>query len=177
VLPSGPGYPHENNQRFIISLLHAATTRVVITSPYFIPDDPFIQAMTTAVLRGVEVHLVVSKQIDQYLVGLGQRSFYDELLEGGVRIHSYAKRFLHAKHVSVDDCIALIGSSNMDIRSFMLNAEVMLVVYDRGVVAELRRIQERYFRDSIEMTKEVWRRRPGVYRVLENTARLADSLL
>ncbi|MDB5320898.1 MAG: cls [Phycisphaerales bacterium] len=177
VLPSGPGYPHENNQRFIVALIHAATRRVVITSPYFIPDDPFIQAMTTAVLRGVEVHLVVSQQIDQYLVGLGQRSFYDELLEGGVRIHSYVKRFLHAKHVSIDDSIALIGSSNMDIRSFMLNAEVMLVVYDRGVVAELRRIQERYFAGSVEVTREAWRGRPKVYRVLENTARLADSLL
>jgi cardiolipin synthase len=177
VLPSGPGYPHENNQRFIVALIHAATRRVVITSPYFIPDDPFIQAMTTAVLRGVEVHLVVSQQIDQYLVGLGQRSFYDELLEGGVRIHSYAKRFLHAKHVSIDDSIALIGSSNMDIRSFMLNAEVMLVVYDRGVVADLRRIQERYFAGSVEVTREAWRGRPKVYRVLENTARLADSLL
>jgi len=177
VLPSGPQYPHENNQRFIISLIHAANTRVVITSPYFIPDDPFIQAMTTAVLRGVEVHLVVSKQIDQYLVGLGQRSFYDELLEGGVRIHSYTKRFLHAKHVSIDDCVALIGSSNMDIRSFALNAEVMLVVYDREVVSQLRRIQERYFTDSEEVSAERWRNRPIVYRMLQNTARLADSLL
>jgi cardiolipin synthase len=177
LLPSGPGYPHENNQRFIISLIHAAARRVVITSPYFIPDDPFIQAMTTAVLRGVEVHLVVSKQIDQYLVGLGQRSFYDELLEGGVRIHSYKERFLHAKHVSVDDHIALIGSSNMDIRSFMLNAEVMLVVYDPAVVADLRRIQERYFAGSEEISAERWRRRPGVQRVMQNTARLADSLL
>jgi cardiolipin synthase len=177
LLPSGPGYPHENNQRLLVSLLHAATKRVVITSPYFIPDDPFIQAMTTAVLRGVEVHLVVSKQIDQFLVGLGQRSFYDELLEGGVRIHSYTKRFLHAKHVSIDDSIALIGSSNMDIRSFMLNAEVLLVVYDRAVVADLRRIQERYFADSEEVSVEKWRKRPVAQRVLQNTARLADSLL
>jgi cardiolipin synthase len=177
VLPSGPGYPHENNQRFIVALLHAATRRVVITSPYFIPDDPFIQAMTTAVLRGVEVHLVVSEQIDQYLVGLGQRSFYDELLEGGVRIHSYTRRFMHAKHVSIDDCIALIGSSNMDIRSFMLNSEIMLVVYDANAVGDLRKIQERYFADSREILVEEWRRRPGVIRVLQNTARLADSLL
>ena len=65
----------------------------------------------------------------------------------------------------------------MDIRSFMLNAEVMLVIYDRGVVAELRRIQERYFAGSLEITKERWRERRKVYRVLENTARLADSLL
>src|SRR5205814_4463651 len=129
-------YLHENNHRFIISLLHAAAERVVITSPYFIPDEPFVQAMTTAVLRGVEVHLIVSTQIDQYLVGLGQRSFYDEMLEAGVKIHSYTPKFLHAKHVSVDDCIALIGSSNMDIRSFLLNAEVMLVIYDQNVVAD-----------------------------------------
>jgi cardiolipin synthase len=177
LLPSGPGYPHENNQRFIVALIHAATTRVVITSPYFIPDEPFVQAMTTAALRGVEVRLVVSKQIDQYLVGLGQRAFYEELLEAGVRIHSYETRFLHAKHLTVDDQIALIGSSNMDIRSFALNAEVMLVVYDANVVADLRRIQERYFEGSTEITKEAWARRPGWHRVLQNVARLADSLL
>jgi cardiolipin synthase A/B len=177
VLPSGPGYRHENNQRVVVSLLHAAARRVVITSPYFVPDEPFVQAMTTAVLRGVEVHLVVAKQIDQYLVGLGQRSYYDELLEAGVRVYQYGLRFLHAKHVSVDDCIALIGSSNMDIRSFMLNAEVMLVVYDEKVVAELKRIQERYFAGAEEITLEGWRGRPRVNRVLENTARLADSLL
>jgi cardiolipin synthase len=94
-----------------------------------------------------------------------------------VRIHSYTKRFLHAKHVSIDDCIALIGSSNMDIRSFMLNAEVMLVVYDEKVVADLKRIQDRYFADSTEVRLEEWRRRPAFHRVLQNSARLADSLL
>jgi cardiolipin synthase len=177
LLPSGPGYPHENNQRFLVSLIHAATSRVVITSPYFVPDDPFVQAMTTAVLRGVEVHLIAPRQIDQYLVGLGQRSFYDELLDGGVHVHSYTRGFLHAKHVSIDDAIALVGTSNMDIRSFMLNAEVMLVVYDRAVVADLRRIQDRYIADSVEITPEAWRRRPAVVKVLQNTARLADSLL
>ena len=177
LLPSGPGYPHENNQRFVVALLHAATQRVVITSPYFIPDGPFLQAMTTAVLRGVEVHLVVTDQIDQYLVGLGQRSFYDELLEGGVRIHSYTKRFLHAKHVTFDDAIALVGSSNMDIRSFALNAEVMLIAYDRQVVADLRKIQERYFAGSREITLADWRRRPALHKMIQSMARLTDSLL
>ena len=177
LLPSGPGYPHENNQRMIVSLLHAARKRVVLTTPYFIPDEPVLQAMQTAVLRGVEVHLVVSKQIDQMLVGLGQRSYYQDLLEAGIRIHSYTKRFLHAKHVSIDDRVALIGSSNMDIRSFVLNAEVMLVVYDKEVVARLAGIQARYFADSEEITVEDWRRRPGWQKVLQNVARLADSLL
>ncbi|HYE20265.1 MAG TPA: cardiolipin synthase [Tepidisphaeraceae bacterium] len=177
LLPSGPGYPHQNLQRMIVSLMHAARHRVVITTPYFIPDEPVLQAVQTAVLRGVEVHLVVSKQIDQVLVGLAQRSYYEDLLEAGVRVHSYTRRFLHAKHVSVDDDVALIGSSNMDIRSFVLNAEVMLVVYDRAVVARLRGIQERYFADSEEITAEEWRARPGWHKVLQNVARLADSLL
>jgi cardiolipin synthase len=122
VLPSGPGFPHANNQRLIVALLHASQKRVVITTPYFIPDETLFQALQSAALRGVEVHLIVSRQADQLLVGLAQPSFYEELLEAGVQIHLYRERFLHAKHLSVDDAVALIGSSNMDIRSFLLNA-------------------------------------------------------
>ncbi|HKB41025.1 MAG TPA: cardiolipin synthase, partial [Gemmataceae bacterium] len=148
VLPSGPGYPHANTQRLLVALVHGARERVVITTPYFVPDEPFLQAMQTAVLRGVAVHLVVSKQADQLLVGLAQRSYYEELLGSGVRIHLYHRRFLHAKHVSIDDSVALIGSSNIDIRSFALNAEVSLLLYDPQVVARLREVQEEYFAHS-----------------------------
>ena len=121
-LPSGPGYSQENNQRLIVSLIHAANERVVLTTPYFIPDEPLYQAMQTAATRGVEVHLVVSRDLDQLLVGYAQRSFYDQLLAAGVQIHIYYEYFLHAKHLSVDGDIALVGSSNFDIRSFALNA-------------------------------------------------------
>ena len=96
-LPSGPGYPRQNNQRLIVSLIHAANRRVFITMPYLVPDEGLLQALQTAALRGVEVTLVVPLQIDQYLVGLGQRSYYDELMEAGVRICRYGKRFLHAQ--------------------------------------------------------------------------------
>ena len=177
LIPSGPGYGHENGQEFIVALLYAAQQRVVITTPYFVPDEPVLQAVRSATLRGVEVHLVVSRHANQLITQLAQRSFYEALLESGVEIHLYQPRFLHAKHITVDEDIALLGSTNMDIRSFALNAEVNLVVYDPVVVRALREVQQRYFLNSQKLSAELWQQRPLVQKVLQNTARLADSLL
>jgi cardiolipin synthase len=176
-LPSGPDFPTQNNQRLIVALVHGARRRVVLTTPYFVPDEPLLQAMQTAVLRGAEVHLVVSERGDQRVVLLAQESYYEELLEAGVHVHLYREKFLHAKHLSVDDSVALIGTSNLDIRSFALNAEVTLVVYDPGVVARLAAEQDRYFAGSLPLTPEEWARRPFVRRVAQNLARLLSPLL
>ena len=177
ILPSGPGFPQANVQRLVVSLLYSAQARVVITTPYFIPDEALLDAMKIAVLRGVEVHLVVSRQADQVLVCHAQRSYYDELLVAGVRVHVYREHLMHAKHLSFDDQIAVIGSSNLDLRSFLLNEEISLIVYDPSVVAALRCIQDRYFSESDELTLETWRCRRRITKVLENTARLVDSVL
>ena len=176
-LPSGPGYPRENNQRLIVSLVHAADRRVCITMPYLIPDDGLQQALQTAALRGVEVTLVVPLQIDQYLVGLGQRSYYEELMEAGIRVCRYGKRFLHAKCVTIDDTIAWIGSSNLDIRSFALNAEIVVLLYDGRACASVAAEQARYVRDGEMLTLESWRQRPAAVKVAENLARLLSPLL
>jgi cardiolipin synthase len=176
-LPSGPLYARANNQWLITALVHSARRRVVITTPYFVPDAPLMQALQTAVLRGADVHLIVPGQDDQVLVTLAQKSYYDELLAAGVRIHRYQPRFLHAKHVTIDDGLAWIGSSNMDVRSFVLNEEVVLLFYDAAVVAQLVRLQERYVRDSRELTTEQWRHRPFGTRVVQNLARLMSPLL
>jgi cardiolipin synthase len=177
VLPSGPTYPNENAHEIIVSLMYGARQRIVITTPYFIPDEPFLQAMRAAVQRGLDVHLVVSHRVDQLLVSLAQKSYYDELLDAGVRIHLYEGHFLHAKHLSIDDCVAMIGSSNMDIRSFALNSEVSVLIYDSGVVAGLRQIQELYFAKSHLLSREEWDRRPLWAQFTQNIARLADSFL
>lgn len=177
VLPSGPGFPLANNQRMIVALLHSARQRVVITTPYFVPDESLLQALQTACLRGVEVHLVMPEQADQVLVCLAQRSFYEELLEMGVRIYLYQRRFLHAKHLSFDDTVAIIGSSNMDIRSFQLNAEISVIVYDCDFVAKLRSIQNEVFTHATELSRDVWNRRPGPVKMLQNIARLVDALV
>jgi cardiolipin synthase len=177
VLPSGPGYPSENTRDLFIALLYAARTSVVITTPYFIPDEPFLQALRAAATRGVDVHLVVSKHANQPVSQFAQRAYYEELMRAGVRVHQYRPQFLHAKHLSVDDQVAVLGTTNIDIRSFALNAEVSLIVYDPAVVADLARIQARYIANSDQLSAEEWERRPFIAKVAQNVARLADSLL
>jgi len=177
VVPSGPGYKHQNGQELIIALLYAARKQVVITTPYFVPDEPFLLAIRSAALRGVVVHLVVSRHANQLVTQLAQRACYDALLDAGVQIHLYQPHFLHAKHLSFDDDIALIGSTNIDIRSFALNSEINILVYDPKVVADLRTIQNKYFENSDLLTCEEWSQRPLLAKVAQNTARLADSLL
>ena len=177
VLPSGPGYPSENTRDLFIALLYAARTSVVITTPYFIPDEPFLQALRAAATRGVAVQLVVSKHANQPISQFAQRAYYEELLNAGVRIHLYRPRFLHAKHLSIDDQVAVLGTTNIDIRSFALNAEISLIVFDPAVVADLERVQARYFANSDPLVAEEWARRPLIAKVAQNVARLADSLL
>src|SRR5262249_58068394 len=106
------------------------------------------------------VHLVASEKGDQRVVALAQASYYEDLLEAGVVVHLYRGSFLHAKHLSVDDAVALIGTSNLDIRSFALNAEVMLMIYDHGVTARLGAEQERYFAHSRLLSLPEGRPRP-----------------
>lgn len=176
-LPSGPAFPTQNNQRLFVAAIHGARQRVVLTTPYFVPDEPLLQAMQTAVLRGAEVHLVVSEQGDNLFVTRAQESYFEELLEAGVQIHVYHKNFLHAKHLSIDDTLAVIGTSNLDIRSFVLNAEVMLMIYDRGVAARLAAEQQRYFLNSRLLTADVWAERSFARQVTQNLARLLSPLL
>jgi cardiolipin synthase len=176
-LPSGPDFPTQNNQRLFVSLIHGARKQVVLTTPYFVPDEPLLQAMQTAALRGVDVHLVASEKADHPVVALAQESYYEELLEAGVRIHLYRKNFLHAKHLSIDDSTAVIGTSNLDIRSFALNAEVMLMIYDAGVTARLAAEQERYFANSRLLTLAAWERQSFARKFAQNLARLLSPLL
>jgi cardiolipin synthase len=177
VMPSGPGYHRGNLQQIMIALIHAAQHRVVLTTPYFVPDEPFVLALRMAAERGVEVRLVLSRHSNKPIVHLAQQSNYDELLEAGVSIHLYAGNFLHAKHATIDDRIALIGSANFDIRSFALNNEIGLLVYDQMVVRELHAIQARYFQASETVDPHAWRQRGVLRRVAQNVARLADTLL
>jgi len=177
VLPSGPGYHRETLHQIMIALMHGARRRLVLTTPYFMPDASFQLALRMAAARGVDVHLIVSRDSNKPIVNLAQESNYDELLEAGVRIHRYHGNFLHAKHATIDDEIALIGSSNLDIRSFALNNEVSVLIYDPAVVAQLQAIQSRYIAASETLDVVQWARRGVTRRALQNIARLADSLL
>ena len=123
------------------------------------------------------MHLIVDSQVDQFLVGHAQRSYYEELLQAGVRIRAYAGGFLHTKSVCVDDAVAWIGSCNMDIRSFALNEEVVALFYHAAVTAELQRVHAGYMAASQEIELEAWRARPFSHKFVDNMTRLVSPLL
>ncbi|MET0933429.1 MAG: cardiolipin synthase [Mycetocola sp.] len=177
VVPSGPGFDGENNLRLFLGLLYAAQKRIVITSPYFVPDESLLYAITTAVQRGVPVDLFVSEIGDQALVFHAQRSYYEALLRAGVRIYLYpAPYILHAKHFTIDDEVAVIGSSNMDMRSFGLNMEVSLLVRGSSFVDDMRDVEDEYRLKSRELTLDEWMKQPLRSTVLDNLARLTSAL-
>jgi cardiolipin synthase A/B len=178
VLPSGSAYESENNLRLFIALLHAAQYKAVITTPYFVPDDGLLSAITIAAERGVDVTLIVSGVYDQFVVSQAQQSYYEELLEVGVKIRLFKPPvMLHAKNMSIDDDIAAIGSSNMDMRSFQLNLEITLVLYDREAVARLRAIEATYIARSTPVLLEEWRKQSFREKFVQNSARLVSALL
>lgn len=177
VVPSGPAYEGENNLRQFLALVSSAQQQVIITSPYFVPDEAMIYAITSASLRGLEVQLFVSEIGDQGSVWHAQRSYYGALLRSGVRIFMYPGPYiLHAKHMSIDEDVAVIGSSNMDIRSFNLNFEVMLLVRGRSFVAEMREVEAGYRAIGRELTLEEWEREPRSATFLDGIARLTSAL-
>ncbi len=177
LLPSGPAYPFANARNIVIALAQRARRRLVLVTPYFVPDDATLDALEIAALSGVDVQLILSKSNNQQLTAWAQASYLDSLLAAGVKIALYRPNFLHAKHMSVDDEIALVGSINLDIRSFALNAELGLLCYDREVVARLRKIEADYLADADIVDADAWRMRPAWKRSLSGVARLTDSFL
>ena len=177
VLPSGPGFDADNNARLFTALFYGAQRKLTIANPYFVPDEALMTAITSAAQRGVDVTLIVSEIGDQFMVFHAQRSFYEELMQAGVKIYRYKSPvLLHSKHFSVDDDIAVIGSSNMDIRSFELNLEVTLVCYDKGVVADMQAVFEDYLRHSTLLNSGEWATRPMSVKFFDNLMRLTSSL-
>ena len=177
IVPSGPGYEYENNLKLFNTSFYAARRRIVIVNPYFVPNESLIMSLTNAALRGVEVIIVNSQAIDQIVVAHAQRSYYEQMLRAGVRIYLYHEpTLLHSKYVLIDSDVALIGSSNMDIRSFELNQELTLVTYDAALAAQLHAITEDYLSRATEVHLDDWSRRPRRSQLLDNLARLTSSL-
>jgi cardiolipin synthase len=177
VLPSGPNFPVENYQRLVVAVLYSARERVVITTPYFIPDEPCLQAMQAVAQRGVEINLIVPRKTDHPLVDMAGHAYFEELLQAGVQIFAYEAGLLHAKTMSVDDSIAFIGSSNFDIRSFSLNFEVNLLLYGREATRGLLKHQMEYLRDSVSIDLLQWQKRSLLKRTMNDVAKLFSPIL
>jgi len=177
IVPSGPGFEVENNLRLFLALLYAAKQKIMIVSPYFVPDEALLLAVTAAVDRGVQVELFVSEEGDQALVYHAQRSYYEALLRAGVKIWLYPRPYiLHTKSLTIDEQVAVIGSSNMDMRSFGLNMEISMLVRGDEFVKEVRAVEDEYRALSRELTLEEWMQQPLRSTVLDNLARLTSAL-
>ena len=177
VVPSGPIYPTDALQNLVVQAIYSAQRRLILTSPYFVPDEPALLALKVAVMRGAQVDLVVPCRCDHPVVTAAGRAYFDELLEAGVNIHLYRDGLLHSKTMTVDDAFAMIGSANFDIRSFNLNFELNLLLYGPAITAKLRFLQQHYIQQSDPLTLASWRRRSHGQVMLDDAAKLLSPLL
>ena len=177
LVPSGPGYRTQPNLRMFTQLIAQAEQRIRIVSPYFVPDEALLHAITSAAFRGVDVELFVPEHADQFMVHHAQRSYFRALLEAGVRIQRFrTPAVLHTKMLLIDDYGGVVGSSNMDQRSFNLNFEISLLVLGGDAVAEMNRVVDGYLADSQPLDLPTWQRRPWPGRYVDNVARLSSAL-
>ncbi|NVK11274.1 MAG: hypothetical protein HWD83_04655 [Gammaproteobacteria bacterium] len=175
--PSGPASPDDSVEEILLTAIYGAKTRVRLTTPYFVPGDALVTAIKTAAHRGVKVSLIVPKKSDSKLVALASSSYYEELIEAGVEISIYDSGLLHSKVVLIDDELALFGSVNLDMRSFWLNFELTVAIYDSGTVARLHTLVDRYQAQSTVLNLARWKNRSAGTRLLQQLAYLASPLL
>ncbi|MGQ1796084.1 cardiolipin synthase [Kocuria oceani] len=177
VLPSGPGLGQESNLQLFNHLFATARERITVCSPYFVPEDSMYTTLRTAVGRGVAVDLYMGATSNHALTHHAQRSFYEQLIRDGIRIFLYqAPWVLHSKFVLIDENAAVVGSSNMDIRSFVLDHEVNLLVSGQDFVGRLDELVDDYRQHSHELQLADWLARPWYQKYLDNTARLTSAL-
>ena len=175
IVTSGPDSELEAIHRMHIAALNASCHRAWLTTPYFVPGEPALMALTSAALRGVDVRLLVPRRSDSLIISGAARSYYDELIAAGVKVWEYKARMLHSKTLVVDDNCAMIGTANFDNRSFRLNFEVMAVVYGPVLAGPLAA----QFETDLANAVRVHARRPQRFlmRLFDSTARLFSPLL
>ncbi len=177
VVASGPDDDHFSIHRFYFASIATAQKRVWITTPYFVPDEPILEALEAAAQRGIDVVVLLPLQGDSALVDTAARSYFPQLLRCGVQIWQYEPRVLHAKTLVIDDTVAIVGTANMDNRSFRLNFEVIAAVYHEDTVRELAHA---FSNDLLSARRvhlsEVYRESLPT-RFLESSARLLAPLL
>ena len=175
IVTSGPDNAYQPIYRTYLAAINAAEHRIWLTTPYFVPTEAAMAALTNASLRGVDVQILVPEKSDSKLVTAAARSYYDDLIRCGVRVHEYRQCMLHSKTMVVDDSLAIIGTANFDCRSFFLNYEVCVVSYGES----LNEVLSAQFLKDLEHSQRVYfksEKRLGE-RLFNSIARLCSPLL
>jgi cardiolipin synthase A/B len=176
-LASGPVYRDDILYQVILSAIIDAREELTITTPYFGPDDGLLQALMASARRGVKVTLIVPKLNDSTLVAWSSKSYYQDLMNSGVRIAEFHGGLLHTKSLLIDRRIAIFGSVNFDQRSLRLNFEISLIVYNDEFCSRLQTLIQSYLDQSEYVNPLAWAKRPAWQRYLENAAHLTSPLL
>jgi cardiolipin synthase len=177
IAASGPDTDFATIHKLFLEAIHGAKQRLWLSTPYFVPDEAITMALQSAALRGVDVCILVPEKNDQRLVRAASRTYYDELLEAGVRIHEFEPRMHHAKTMIADDDLAIVGTANIDNRSFRLNFEVIAVLYGHRAQAELAERYEQDLAQSRAVALGEEGRHALPVRIFDSIARLLSPLL
>lgn len=177
VFASGPTIDLKVMRQMAVIFLFLARREIVVTTPYFVPDEVSLSAYCALARSGVRTLLIVPRRNDSRLIAAASRSFYEELLDAGVEIYEYRPGLLHAKTITIDSAWSLLDTANFDRRSFELNYEVSFVTRDEAFTSRLRELQMSYLRESERIVSERWRNRAAFRKLLENSARLLAPLL
>jgi cardiolipin synthase len=154
VIGTGPTVRYSAMPEMVETLLFAARREVVVTTPYYVPDDSLQNALCTTAYRGVDTSIVFPARNDSWIVAAASRSYYADLLAAGVKIYEYDGGLLHTKSITLDGEVTLIGSANLDRRSFELNYENNILFQDHALTAVMRKRQQDYITHSHPVTKE-----------------------
>ena len=177
ILPSGPGVDRERLHQVLLTAIYESQEELLISTPYFVPDESLLQALKTASMRGVDVQLLVPFRNDSKMVHYASRSYYEELLNAGVKIHQFKGGLLHTKCVLVDRSTALFGTVNLDMRSVWLNYEVTMIIYSETFGLTMTTLLEEYICRSELVESERWSKRPFSNKFLENLFQIFSPLL
>ena len=177
VIASGPADEVETASLLFMQAINAATERIWIASPYFVPDDAIVQSLQLAALRGVDVRILIPEKADSELVKLAAYSYFDELESIGVRFYRYGDGFLHEKAILIDTGAATIGTANFDNRSFRLNFEITVIIADPVFAGAVESMFEQDFAASRLMEANEYDDKPIWFKVAVRTARLAAPVL
>ncbi|MDU8924759.1 cardiolipin synthase [Pasteurellaceae bacterium LIM206] len=177
ILPTGPGFPDDLMEQAVETAIFSARQSISITSPYFVPTENIAAALRTAALRGVDVTLIIPLNNDSLMVRWASRTFFDDLLAAGVKICDFQQGLLHTKSILIDNKLALVGTVNMDVRSFSLNFEVTMIVEDDAFADEINLLHENYLQGAKPLQYEQWIQRPMYKRIIEKLFFLFSPLL
>ena len=177
VVGTGPTVRHSAMSEVFASLIYAARRELVITTPYFVPDDAMQGALCAAGYRGVDVTMIVPARNDSWEVAAASRSYYPPLLAAGVKIREYIGGLLHTKSLTLDGDVTLIGSANMDRRSFELNYENNILFHDPALTARMRERQHEYLARSRPITLEMVAAWPAWRHLWHNTIAMLGPVL